>query len=642
MNRETLDRLCERGILALVLAILVYGPLAFGAVRELEFGIITALTVAVMVLWAARVWISPRPQLLWPPICWAVLAFSIYAVARYFTSDVEYLARHEVLRVLVYAFLFLAILNNLHGQESIQIISFTLLFLAMAISFYGIYQFVTDSNGVWNLIKPYAHRGSGTYICPNHLGGFLEMLLPLGLAYTVTGRLKPLTRVLLGYAVLVVLAGLTVTVSRGAWGATAVAVTLFFVILMFRPGYRIPALVALVCLSAAAFVVVPKSFTLQLRMRRLVTEQGRIDDNLRFALWRPAYHMWQDNPWWGVGPAHFDSRFHAYRPEGVQMSPERVHNDYLNTLADWGLVGTALVAAAWGLLAFGVAKTWGSVRFGTADLGGKSGSNKFAFIVGASLGLIAILVHSVVDFNMHIPANAILAVTLMAMLTGHLRFATERWWSSMRLPLQLMISALLLAASAYLAPQGWKEASEFVWLQRAKAAPSFSVDQIKLLKRAFAVDPMNPDTVFKIGEAYRRQSQEGAQFYAGQEGTTYHQLAQQAMEWFQRGMKLNPWDSRNYSGYGWCLDWLGREGESAPYFAKAEELDPNGYFNLLYIGFHYIQLGNFAAARPWFERSLRLEPQNNPIALNYLTIANTRLMEAATNVISAKLNALPH
>src|SRR5690349_2972209 len=129
MNREVVDRWCERGILALVLAILVYGPLAFGAVRGLEIGIITGLTVAVMILWAARLWLSPRPQLLWPPICWVVLAFSIYAVARFFTSQVEYLARHEVLLVLVYAFLFLAILNNLHGQESTQIISFTLLFL---------------------------------------------------------------------------------------------------------------------------------------------------------------------------------------------------------------------------------------------------------------------------------------------------------------------------------------------------------------------------------------------------------------------------------------------------------------------------------------------------------------------------------
>src|SRR5579859_5909325 len=190
MNREVVERWCERGILALVLGILVFGPLAFGAVRGLDFAVIQGLTVGVMLLWALRLWVEPRPRLLWPPVCWAVLAFALYAVGRYLAADVEYLARREMLQVLVYAFLFLAVLNNLHRQESTQIITFTLIFLAMAISGYAVYQFLADSHYVWRFQTLYPHRGSGTYICPNHLGGFLEMLLPLGLTYTISGRLK--------------------------------------------------------------------------------------------------------------------------------------------------------------------------------------------------------------------------------------------------------------------------------------------------------------------------------------------------------------------------------------------------------------------------------------------------------------------
>src|SRR5437588_4037377 len=129
MNREVLDRWCERGILALVLGILVFGPLAFGGVRGIDFAIIQGLTVGVLVLWSARLWLSPRPQLLWPPICWAVLAFTLYAIARYFTADIEYVAREELIRVLVYAFLFFAILNNLHRQELTQIAVLTPVFL---------------------------------------------------------------------------------------------------------------------------------------------------------------------------------------------------------------------------------------------------------------------------------------------------------------------------------------------------------------------------------------------------------------------------------------------------------------------------------------------------------------------------------
>src|SRR5262249_35844991 len=158
---ESLDTFCERGILGLVLAILIFTPLAFGGVAQIAtgsrldfilvnpFAIVMGITLGIMVLWGIRLWINSRPQILWPPICWAVVAFVVYAVIRYLTSEIEYVARLEMIQVLVYAFLFFAIINNLHRQDSAQIISLVLVFLAMAISFYAIYQFATHSNKVW-------------------------------------------------------------------------------------------------------------------------------------------------------------------------------------------------------------------------------------------------------------------------------------------------------------------------------------------------------------------------------------------------------------------------------------------------------------------------------------------------------------
>ena len=641
MNREALDRWCERGILGLVLTLLVFGPLALGAVRALEFSIIQALAAIVMLLWGCRLWIASRPKLLWPPVCWAVLAFAVYAIVRYFTADIEYIARVELLHILVYTFLFFAILNNLHRQETIQIITLTLVFLAMAISFYALYQFLTGSNRVWVFTKPYSHRGSGTYFSPNHLGGFLEMLLPLALAYAWTSRLKPVTRILLGYAALVILAGIGATISRGSWISTGVALLLFFGVLLLHRKYRLPAAALLLIIVAAAPFVLSKSFFVQKRLNELVRAEGTVDDDMRFALWQPAIQMWKDNPWCGVGPGHFDSRFRAYRPEGVQASPDRTHNDYLNTLADYGIIGTAPVLVFVGLLGWGVAKTRHPVRLSSGDLGGKSGSNKFAFVFGASLGLLAILIHSVVDFNIHIPANALLAVALMAWLSSYLRFATEQYWVGLRPWSKGLTTVALLAGISYLLPQCWRQGSEFVWLNRAAHAPSFSAAQAGFLQKAFAIEPRNGQTAYLIGEALRRQSQEGGEFYAGQQGVNYRDLAQQAMRWFERASKLNPYDSRPFSGYGWCLDWLNRSTESQVYFDHAEELDPNNYYNVNNIGLHYIQIGDFAAARPWFERSLRLEGQVNPIAHNYLRIANLRLLEAATNEFSARLNSVP-
>jgi O-antigen ligase len=628
MNRENLDSWCERGILALVLAILVFGPLALGAVDTLQFLIIQGLTAGVMLLWGARIWLSPRPQLLWPPICWAVVAFAVYAIFRYLTADIEYIARQELLRVLVYAFLFLAILNNLHRQESTQIISFTLIFLAMGISFYAIFQFLTDGHRVWVYLKHYEHRGSGTYLSPNHLGGFLEMLLPLGLAYTLLSRLKPVAKIFFGYAALVILAGIAVTVSRGSWISTILALGIFFGAIWFHGSHRLTAALLLVLMIGASALLAPRSMTFKTRTRQLVTE-GRIDDDKRFELWRPAFRLWQENPWWGVGPAHFDVRFRQYRPESVQERPEWVHNDYLNTLTEWGFVGMALVATALVLLGLGLIKTWPFVRSTARDLGEKKRSNKFAFVLGAAVGLAAILIHSVVDFNMHIPANAILAVTLMALLSSHLRFATERYWKTPGIPLKVLASALLLSGVAFLTERGIQRAREYALLKHAGRARAFSPAKVKRLKMAYSVEPRNPETSYLIGDSLRVQSLDG--------GDNYQNLAQEAMECFARGTNLNRWDARNFLHYGMCLDWLDRTSESAPYFQKAELLDPNGYFTHLNIGWHYVQLGNYAAAKPWFERSLRLQWENNMTAQNYLKIANDRLIDAATNEISAKL-----
>ena len=271
-------------------------------------------------------------------------------------------------------------------------------------------------------------------------------------------------------------------------------------------------------------------------------------------LWRAAIQVWQENVWWGVGPAHYDYRFRQFRPVEIQLRPYWAHNDYLNALAEWGVVGTTLVASAWVLLGLGVLKTWPAVRSSPRDLGPDRGSNKFALVIGASIGLAAILAHSVVDFNMHIPANAILAIALMALVSSCLRFATERYWVTVRTWGKLVASVVLLAGVVYLGQQGWHHATEYVWLKRAAGAPSFSPAQAACLKKAFAADPMNAETACAIGEAFRMQSSEG--------GDNYPQLAEQAIEWFDRSIKLNPWGvySPRVRGLAMAGAWTGWGG----------------------------------------------------------------------------------
>jgi O-antigen ligase len=506
----------------------------------------------------------------------------------------------------------------------VHIISFTLIFLAMGISCFAVCQFLTHSNRVWVYVSPYLGRASGTYISPNNFAGFLGMLLPLATAYVLVGRIKPVVRILLGYSTLVMLAGLVVTFSRGGWVAVIVALLVLLGTLVFHRNHRLPAFLLLVVLAVGGTVFVTNYLSKTLSyMRRVGTSGQSAELNLavRLEIWTAAEQMWRDHFWWGVGPAHYDYRFREYRPENVEMNPDRAHNDYLNLLADWGATGGIIVLAGMAAFGAGLRKTWKYVRPSENDFG-RGMSNRFAFFLGASTGLLALAVHSLVDFNLHIPANAILGVTLLALLSSNLRFATERHWLGVRLPVKMLATLALISGVAYLICQGWRREREAAWLAQAEPLPNFSPARAEAWKKAFDVEPMNFETAYNIGEAYRVQSFDG--------GQNYEALAKTAMQWYARGIKLDPHDGYNYLRYGMCLDWLERHDEAGPYFNRADALDPNGYYTAANIGWHYVQAGNYAAARPWLERSLRLESHGNGIARSYLDIAERKLVENAS------------
>jgi O-antigen ligase len=626
MDKEDLDKLCERGILGLVLGILVFAPLAFGAVDAWAFLVVQGLALGVMLVWALRLWISPKPQLLWPPICWVVLAFAIYAVARYLTADIEYVARQEMIQVVMYAFLFFAIVNNLYRQEFSQVISFTLIFLAMGISAYAVFQFFTHSERVWNLVAQYPGRGTGTYISPNNLAGFLEIILPLAVAYVLAGRIEPVTRILLGYSALVIAAGIAVTFSRGGWAACAAALLVLLGVLISHRQHQLPALLLLVVLLGGGAVFFKTYLThtsaYVQRVGRALDSQspaaGTLD--LRRDMWTAAAQMWRDHFWWGAGPAHYNYRFPAYRSERVQAQPDRAHNDYLNLLADWGTAGGIITLAGMTIFSAGLWQTRRHVRRVEKEF--KSGhSNRLAFYLGAAAGLLALAVHSIVDFNLHIPANALVGITLLALLSSNLRFATERFWYNIRLPLKIIATLALSGGIFYLGGQEFRRARETLWLTRAEQLPVFSPELAAALEKAFAAEPQNFATTYAIGECCRMQSFDG--------GDNYEPLAKTAMEWFSRGMKLNPYDGYNYLSYGMCLDWLDRHDEAEPYFNRADALDPNSYFIAANIGWHYVQTGDYAAARPWLQRSLKLQWDENPTARSYLDLTEQKLRDNA-------------
>ncbi|MBW8865545.1 MAG: hypothetical protein JF609_11635, partial [Verrucomicrobia bacterium] len=224
LTRKNLEWWCERGMLFLILGMLVFAPLAFGAVESWALCVLQGAAAGVFVLWAARLWLSGKTKVLWPPLAWAVLAFVVYAVGRYFTADIEYVARMELMQVLLLAFIFFAVMNNLRRQEETELTSYTLITLATVIACFAVGQLLSHSDRVWDVHSGNLARAGGTYISPNHLAGLLEMILPVALAFLLVGKVKVIPRILLGYAVLAMAAGIMVTFSRAGYVSSAAGV----------------------------------------------------------------------------------------------------------------------------------------------------------------------------------------------------------------------------------------------------------------------------------------------------------------------------------------------------------------------------------------------------------------------------------
>lgn len=616
MDRERLDDWCEKGMLGLVLAVLVFTPLAIGTVRTQEFAIVQWMTLGLIGLWLTRFAINPRHRLLWVPMCWPVLGFALYAIGRYLAADIEYVARKELIRVLVYTTIFFVVVNNLHRQETTQILGLTLITLATALSIYALIQFFSASDEITSIVgkftKPdgYRKRGSATFISPNNLAGYLEILLPLSIAFTVTGRFTPLQKIFLAYASVVIFAGISVTVSRGGWLAAGVALAALFYHLVRQRDYWRRAIIAIGVLGTIFGVFLLTAEMSPNRAERF--DRAHEVEDVRFKLWGPALEMWRDHPWFGVGPAHFNERFRQYRQADpdVQIQPDRAHNDYLNTLADWGTTGALLIAACWILFYFQVFRSWNHVLRAQNDLSARR-SNKSAFVLGSALGLGALLVHAFFDFNLHVPANAILAVVLLALVAAHYRFATENHWHTVSLRWRVPINAALALLFIYLGIQAWIINRESFYLNLAHDAAA-STEQEGLFKKAAAINPSNHETAFALGELFRLRSFEGT------EG--YRENAAQAMVWFERAAALHPYDPNPLLRLGMCHDWLEQHDKAAPYFARAGVLDPNGFLTLAYKGWHHYQIKEFSAARKLFQQSAALVgiPERNPVAFSYL------------------------
>lgn len=375
--------------------VLVFAPLAFGAVEPWSvFLLQCAMSVIALLLVAGA--------LLNPPAAGALRSAAVLPAGLFIAlvgaqtgfglSLYRYATYVELLRVIAYGIGFVAALVVLRSSDRVRKFTLFLGIFGFALAVFAILQHFTSPDKLyWFRTPSQGGHIFGPYVNRNHYAGLMEMIIP----FAVLGFLVPYTRkekrTLMLFAASLMAASLVLSLSRG--GTIALLVELLFLtaVLTYRTRQRSAAW------GVGALGVALIALVAWLGSSQVMERFASFQDWMRLAIARDSLRMFSDHWLYGTGLATFPTVYPAYRSFSTDLFVNQAHNDILQLMVETGLPGLLLV-------------TWFLVlvyRQALAKAQGWMTSWKGAGALAALTGVTGILVHSALDFNLRIPANAL-------------------------------------------------------------------------------------------------------------------------------------------------------------------------------------------------------------------------------------------
>ncbi|MDE2320515.1 MAG: O-antigen ligase family protein [candidate division NC10 bacterium] len=446
-------------------ALLIFTPLAFGTVEVWSIAIAELLVLFMGVIWTLRMIrdgaIEFQPTALNTPVFLLLTlmllqmlplplsairllspaAYSVYIDGAsalnlqmgWRTISLDPIAtREEFLRVLAYVALFWILFNNFRERREIERVIVIIIGMGLFLAVLGITQLFSGGGKIyWVHVLPYGGLPFGPYVNRNHFAGYMEIAIPLTIGYLLVqapvrkGRLTIRQRfllwtsqqtsksVLLMFAAIFMGAALLLTGSRGGLVSFVGSMVFFVVMATMRrashsKGRRLALAFFGLVLIAAVWMGGNRAF---LSMERLEQTFQEPTVEERSILWQDTLRMAGDYLRLGSGFNTFEEVFPTYKTSTAQMIFQYAHNDYLQLLAEGGIGAFCLVI--WCLI------VWYRDLFGRWLVR----QDPFAGIMtlAGMTAVFAMLIHSLTDFNLHIPANAIVTVTVLAITLNAVR-----------------------------------------------------------------------------------------------------------------------------------------------------------------------------------------------------------------------------
>lgn len=547
-----------------------------------------------------------------------------YVLARAATSPVEYLARTDLFMVLACLIVYFLTVRHLADRRlrvAILVVMFALVIAEVVI---GAQQFAYGNEWMpFGLVRPpTGERASGMFISSIHLAGLLEALGPFALALAVWGTKTTWLRLMAGYVAIVCYFGVGITGSRGGWLSSIFSLGVFTVLGLgvIRRANRafFPVAVYLTLLMApllmtGALLLGARSKMISQRMELLgriveVRKEGVYD--VRVYNWQAALDQWRVAKWAGTGSGTHLYYGRLYRRPQLQADPEHAHGDYLEMLAEYGAIGAAGMAV---FLFAHLRRGFRSYRnFVTlhADDPHRS-SLELALQIGALSALSSYVAHSVVDFNLHLPGNALLFGFIFGIIANPGRSSGTPDESETKQPIKLLPRLLLPSLGLWLGIAGLPKLQGEIFCEKSRVAAREGLydEAVKFAHRGLQTEKKNPFLYYHLGQAHRLAAMKMPR-------SMRKTRMEQAEKAYRAGLALFPQDEDLWIRLGQTLDALGDYKNARIAYETALQLDPNLGLLYAYYAKHLKATGREAEADEALAKAEQLTVKNLSTFLN--------------------------
>ena len=403
MSRHSIEQQVDRILLYGPLALLMFGPLAFGAVEPWSILILETGSALLALVWLARQVMSEEINIHPNPLFLPMVAFVGLIVTQLIAGLTA--SRHETISAAVlycsYGVLIFLVTQTLRRGSQVRNVAGVLAVYGIAIALFALLQGVAPNGKIYWLRVPHlGGRIYGPYVNHNHYAGLMEMLVPIPLVIALSRLAAEKARIAAGVAAAIMVGTIFLSASRGGMlSVFAELAVVGFMLLRQKRSLRM-------AVAAGSFVVVLIGLLVWLGGKELTHTVGsisreareEISGGVRLSIAKDGLRMFRHRPILGWGFGTFPIVYPQFRSFYTNFFVNEAHNDYVQLLAEMGVTGFAIML--WFLL--------GVFRHVRRKLSNWTTDTSGAAALACTLGIIGILFHSLVDFNLQIPANAAL------------------------------------------------------------------------------------------------------------------------------------------------------------------------------------------------------------------------------------------